>query len=128
MKTIKDLLDAVKEAKGITSDYALAKELGITSARICDYRKGNRNPDEYACLKIAEALGKDYNEIQAAVRIVAEKDEKRREVWQKYYKSIGGVAAALLVVVIINMTVSENYYNNQSLRTVQSEHNTNYAF
>ena len=118
MKSIKELLDETKAAKGVQSDYALAKALELPNQRICDYYKGRRVPDEFACMKIAEALGKDFAEITAAVRIEAEKDEKRREAWQRYYKSIGGIAASFMLMVFASVTIfvtndanaSENQY------------------
>lgn len=77
MKTIKELLNAAKAAKGVDSDYALAKALNLPTQRISDYSKGTRTPDEFACLQIAQALGRSYEEISAIVRIEAEKDESR---------------------------------------------------
>lgn len=101
METIKSLLDDVKTAKGIESKYALAKVLGVPTQRISDYYNGtgSRTPDEFACLQIAQALGRSYEEISAIVRIEAEKDESRRKVWREYYKSIGGYAASIMMLV-----------------------------
>ncbi len=105
MKTIKALLDETKAAKGVSTDYALAKALDLHSGLISDYYSGKRSPNEFACLKIAEALGKDYAEISAIVRIVAEKDENRREVWRRYYKSIGGFAASFMMMCLTSVTL-----------------------
>lgn len=104
MNTIKKMLDEVKKAINVESDYALAKALDINKARISAYYAGKEVPNEIACLRIAKALGKDYAEISAAVRIEAEKDEKRREEWRKYYKSIGGIAAAIMLFVLAAVT------------------------
>lgn len=93
MDNVKKLLDAVKKRKGIESDYGLAKCLDLPSPRIHDYYKGNRAPDEFACLQIAQALGKPLDVVLAAVRMDAEKNEKRRSAWERYYKGIGGIAA-----------------------------------
>ncbi len=100
MKTIKELLNAAKAAKGVDSDYALAKAINLPTQRISDYSKGTRTPDEFACLQIAQALGRSYEEISAIVRIEAEKDESRRQAWRKYYKSIGGYAASIIMAAI----------------------------
>lgn len=105
MENITKLLDAIKDAKGITTDYALAKALDLPRARICDYYKGTRAPDEFACLKIAEALGKPLNTIIATVKANSEKDEKRREVWENYFKRIGGLAASLASVFLVFVTL-----------------------
>jgi DNA-binding XRE family transcriptional regulator len=99
METTKTLLDAVKEAKGITSDYALAKTLELPKQRISGYYKGKEAPNEFVCLQIAKALGRSYEEVTAIVRIEAEKDENRRQVWQEYYKNIGGYAASIAIIL-----------------------------
>jgi len=106
MKTIKALLDETKAAKGVSTDYALAKALDLHSGLISDYYSGKRSPNEFACLKISEALGKDYAEISAIVRIESEKDENRREVWRRYYKSIGGFAASFVVLFLVSVTLT----------------------
>lgn len=95
MQNITELLDATKHAIGVNTDYALAKHLEIPSARICDYYKGRRAPDEFACLKIAEALGQPLDTIIATVKAATEKDEKRRQTWENYMKRLGGLAASI---------------------------------
>ena len=103
---INELLDAVKNAKGISTDYALAKTLGLQRARICDYYKGTRAPDEFACLKIADALGMPLDSVIATVKAESEKDETRREAWENYMKRLGGVAASFLVGILCVVTLS----------------------
>lgn len=100
METIKSLLDRAKEATGVTTEYALAKALGLTKQQVSEYYKGRVIPSEYACLQIAKAIGRAYEEVQAIVRIEAEKDEARRETWRQYYKSIGGIAAGFLICLL----------------------------
>jgi hypothetical protein len=92
MENVKNLLDEAKEKTGSGTDYALAKTLDLPRARIHDYYAGNRFPDEFACLKIAEATGRTFEEVTALVKLEAEKNEKRREVWRKRLVSIGGIA------------------------------------
>lgn len=108
MENIKKLLDAVKKAKGIESDYALAKALDLPKQRISDYYKGKTSPDKYACMKIAESLSKPLADIIYAVELDAEKDESRKEAWRRYYKSIGGIAAsvALTFFFAVNLIVT----------------------
>lgn len=103
MEKIKRLLDDVKVAKGITTDYALAKALDLPRPRIHDYYKGKTTPDVFACLKIAEALGKPLDVIVAIVEIDAEKNDKRREAWLAYSKRFGGLAAAIMLWVFGTM-------------------------
>lgn len=101
MENIKKLLNETKYATGVETDYALAKNLDLPRARICDYYKGNRAPDEFACLKIAEALGQPLDTIIARVKAATEKDQKRREAWENYMKRLGGLAASFFGVVFI---------------------------
>ena len=107
---IADLLDETKTAQGLKTDGELARLLGVTKQAVSKYYNGERIPDEYACLKIAEALGKPLNTIIATVKASTEKDEKRREAWENYMKRLGGFAASLtlsfFLVVIGIMTIS----------------------
>lgn len=100
MENITKLLDEVKAVKGVESKYALAKVLDLPTQRISEYYKGQRAPDEFACLKIAEALGKPLNTIIATVRASTEKDASRREAWENYMKSLGGIAASIIAGVV----------------------------
>jgi len=132
MKSTKELLNEIKAAKGVETDYALAKSLDLHSGLISDYYSGKRSPNEYACLKIAEALGRPLDEIMASVRIEAEKDENRREAWRKYYKSIGGIAASFMLMVLMSVTfiVTSGDLQAKESMTYQwsNNSNTNYAF
>ena len=105
MNTIKDLLDAVKTTAGIQTDYALAKELGVHRQLVSSFYKGTRRPDNSMCLEIAERLRMPLERVIAIVEIEAEKDEKRREVWKGYYKSIGGYAASFVLVFFLAVTL-----------------------
>lgn len=58
MENVKSLLDAVKAAKGVTSDYALAKAMNVNKARISAYYAGKEAPNEFICLLIAQAIGR----------------------------------------------------------------------
>lgn len=132
MKTIKQLLDETKAIKGIASDYALAKELDVSTQRISEFNKGKAFPNEYACLRIAAALGRPLDEVMASVRIEAEKDEKRREEWRKYYKSIGGFAASFMLIVfaLVTFIVTVPVVQAKESTTYDASlpRNTNYAF
>ncbi|MGE5470592.1 MAG: hypothetical protein ACM3X0_07345 [Bacteroidota bacterium] len=105
MENITKLLDDAKNAVGVKTDYALAKKLDLPRARICDYYKGKRAPDEFACLKIAEALGQPLDTIIARVKAATEKDEKRREAWENYMKRLGGIAASIAYAFLLIVTM-----------------------
>lgn len=105
METIKSLLDAAKEAEGVETEYALAKTLGLTKQQVSDYYKGRVVASEFACLQIAKALKRDYEEIQTIVRIEAEKDETRRQVWKDNLKKLGGYAAGIMLMFFLTVTL-----------------------
>jgi hypothetical protein len=132
METAKSLLNDVKRLKNIESDYALAKILTLHRGLISDYYSGKRTPNEFACLQIAQALGKSYEEVSAIVRIEAEKDEKRRQIWRDYYRRIGGVAASIMLIVsllvTLEVTFPENVYAKSTTYQTSITNNTNYAF
>jgi hypothetical protein len=52
-----EYLDKAKEVKGITSDYALAKELKIRPSAISNYRAGKSHFDDVISAKVAELIG-----------------------------------------------------------------------
>ena len=101
---IAEMLDAAKHAKGVETDYALAKSLGLPKQRVSDYYKGKTAPDEFACMQIAIAIGKPLDEVIAAVKVETEKDEKRREAWENYMKRLGGMAASFMAVAFSLVT------------------------
>ena len=49
-------LKKLRETKGITQTE-LAKELGVVRSTICQYEKGNREPDMETLIKIADYFG-----------------------------------------------------------------------
>ena len=104
MGNIKKLLDEAKQKLKIESDYALAKALNLPKQRISEYYKGINAPNKHACLKIAEALNMELGEVISQVELDAEKDEKKREDWRRYYKSIGGFAASFMLIVFAIVT------------------------
>jgi len=98
---LRNLLDQTKDALGISSDGALARALDVSKQSVSDYYNGKRAPDDFACLKIAQATGKPLETIIATVRAESEKDEKRREAWENYIKSLGGIAASVAFIFVV---------------------------
>jgi len=97
---ISDLLDETKNALGIKTDGELARNLGVSKQAISGYYNEQRAPDDFACLKIAQATGKSLDTVIAIVRAEAEKDENRKKAWSDYMKSLGGMAASFAVVFL----------------------------
>ena len=51
--TTTDLMDAVKEAMGIESDYGLSKLLGINRTAVSNYRNGRSQASDEIALRMA---------------------------------------------------------------------------
>lgn len=105
MKT-EQLLDAAREKLGLSSDYALAKAIGVGKGRIGHYRTGLRKPDEQACFQIAEILEEDPAAIIAAVRLDREKEPSKIEFWKR--QAARYAVGAGVVAVLISGSVQAN--------------------
>lgn len=84
METV-EMLDKCKEKLGVSSDYALAKELDIRQARLTSYRKGREHPDVYVCFRMAEILGESPSSIIAQVEAKNAKNESKRLYFNKFF-------------------------------------------
>lgn len=104
MKTV-EILDAVKQRHGLTSDYKLAKLLKTSPQKISNWRAGRTLPGTLSCFAIAEALGEQPAGIIALVELErAENGEEKAdaEEWKGWVKKLGGVAATILVALGVN--------------------------
>jgi hypothetical protein len=73
-------------------------------ALLSDYRLDKREPDEYACLRIAETLKLDAEMLMVHFASRKAKNPKVKEYLQKYYERLGGLAAAIILAVNLIMT------------------------
>lgn len=96
MEATLQLLEAVKRRHGISSDYALAKILGVSRQVLSSYRTGTTLGDDMA-VKVAEQLGVDPAAVLAAVAAERTKSAAARRAWGAAVKKLGGVTAAVLV-------------------------------
>lgn len=78
-----EYLDAAKAKMGVESDYELAKRFCIPKQYVSAYRIGKRSIDNMTIFKIADTLGLDPAGVVADLESQREKNEKRREYWQK---------------------------------------------
>src|SRR5690606_14713432 len=93
MKAINDYLQAYAVARGISSDYAIAKDLGVTRQAVSKYRHDRAYPDFETAWRIADAIGCDPSEVMAAAELARAKrahDSARASVWQSRLKQIAG--------------------------------------
>lgn len=81
MNTI-EFLDAVKVRRGIASDYALAKVLGVSQQAVSGYRAGNSAISDDVALKVAEILQLHPLQVIAAANAERAKTPEQRARWE----------------------------------------------
>ena len=86
MKTT-EYLDAVKTRAALTSDYQLARLLGLEPSNITMYRKERRVMDDYTAARVAELLDIDELEVIAQANAEREKDAAKRAFWEHKAKA-----------------------------------------
>lgn len=90
MYTTIDLLNRVKAAYGLESDYALAKKMGVSRQRIHKYLRLGSVMDDEAAFIIASLLDLCPAQIVACMHMErAEKMEDKKKVsfWMEYAKT-----------------------------------------
>jgi hypothetical protein len=100
---LSNVLDQIRDENRLKNNTALANFLDIDFRRIPEYYEG-REPMDDDYPKIALASGYRVDELQAIVKLSSTK-VKNREIWEKYYKSIGGIATPALLMLAIGVTL-----------------------
>ncbi|MDP2031455.1 MAG: helix-turn-helix transcriptional regulator [Thiobacillus sp.] len=91
------LLEETREKLGGVTDYKLAKKMQLPRQRVSNYKNGERQADNYACLRIAEILERDPLEIIAEVEAETAKTQERRDYWSNF-RGIGRTATLGLLL------------------------------
>jgi transcriptional regulator with XRE-family HTH domain len=104
MKT-KELLLECKIAAKVSSDYALAKALGIPRQRVAEYMSGKQVPDTFAAVKIALLLRRDPVEVIALIESETEKNPAKRAFWTDFLQRVRQAAklGTLAAVCMLNL-------------------------
>lgn len=97
MQTTIEFLNAVKRAYGLTSDYQLAKKLGVSRQMVSEYMAGKRTLGEETAVKVAELLELDWAYVVACVQAERSKGTDSRRAWAARAKKLAP-ATALLVL------------------------------
>lgn len=95
-----EYLDAVKARLSVTSDYELAKRLGVGNGRIVQMRTGDRPIPVDIAFKIAITLEIDPATVVADLESQREKNPQRREFWAGFI-SRARLAAVLLACTLV---------------------------
>lgn len=101
MKTTIEFLDAVKAARGLTSDYQLAIDLDCSRQMVSRYRSGKDLLSEEMACKIASILQIESGFVLACVAAERSKMPEAKKAWEWFADHMGGIAAALALVAIL---------------------------
>ncbi len=107
MKTT-EFLDAVRARHGLTSDYQLARFLGVKQPTVSRYRTGGGSFDEAMCLKIARALELEPGYVLAAIAAERAKPAEVKAAWSALAKRLAaavGAAAIAIPAILQNQDV-----------------------
>lgn len=87
METMGDFVDKIKQRYDISSDYGLAKVLGLTRQTMSSHRTGRAKhfSEETAC-RIAALLDVDPAYVMACLAAERAKSEDVREAWKRVSK------------------------------------------
>lgn len=94
MRTTVNLLDAVKSRHGFTSDYQLAKRLGVSLARMSNWRREQNSMSEDVAVRVAELLEEDPGKVLLEVY---HERAKCTEVRSALRRLLSGAAHAAIV-------------------------------
>jgi len=82
------LLDEVREAKGIGSDYALAKLLAVRQQTISNYRGGRTQMSDEIVLRVARMMGRAAAPLFAQLAAERAKHPDVAKVWREAAKAL----------------------------------------
>lgn len=104
-----EIMDKCKEKLGIDTDYKLSKVMDISNARLSDYRKGTRVPDEYACFRFAEILGESPSALIARVQAENTKSESKRLFFKSFLTAVGLWITLAVIPVFLDSSLGTVY-------------------
>lgn len=86
--TTTDLLDEVKEMKGLGSDYALAKLLEVRTQTITSYRTGRTQMSDEMALRATRVLGRAPAPVFAQLAAERAQSQEVAKVWTEAAKML----------------------------------------
>lgn len=89
--TTTDLLDEVKKAEGIESDYALAKRLDVLPQTVSNYRKGRTQMSDEIAVAMAALVDRAPAPILAQLAADRAKSPEVAKVWKDAARSLARI-------------------------------------
>lgn len=106
-----DYFDAAKARLNITSDYELAKRIGVHNGNIADMRKNKRAVPLDVAYKLAITLELDPDLVVVDLEAQREKNETRRAFWSGFISHAR--AAAVMLACMLVWSFSAGLENGQ---------------
>lgn len=98
METIGDFVNQLKKRYDISSDYGLAKILGLTRQTMSAHKSGRaKHFSQETAYRLAELLDVDPAYVMTCLEAERAKDDRVREAWQRVGKMMRVGAIALIV-------------------------------
>jgi len=93
-----DYMDLAMKSAGITSDYALAKRIGVTRQYVSMLRRERRPVSEEIAEALGDVIGVAGIVIYAEVQAERAKTKEKRRFWRE---AVAAVSAGCLVVALL---------------------------
>lgn len=86
--TTTDLLDEIREIKGLTSDYQVAKLLDVRTQTITSYRTGRTQMNDEMALRATRVIGRATAPVFAQLAAERASHPDVKKVWQEAAKQL----------------------------------------
>ena len=96
---IHEIIEKAKLRANITSDYALAKVLGVDRRVVSDWKKEKRHPNNEEAIKLATLAGIEELRVIAEIEMRTANTEKKKEFWKHFIESRGITAAITMTTL-----------------------------
>lgn len=101
MRDVNTVLDSIKSAQKIGSDYKLAMVLGMGSSNLRNYRRGRSLPDAKTCGKLAEALGEKPDLLMVEMEAQRARDDETKALWASLAKRLQAGFANVKILALL---------------------------
>lgn len=101
MRDVNTVLDSIKSAQKIGSDYKLAMVLGMGASNLRNYRRGRSLPDAKTCGKLAEAMGEKPDLLMVEMEAQRARDDETKELWASLAKRLQAGFANVKMMVLL---------------------------
>ena len=108
MKNTSYYIDEIKRAQGITSDYAVAKLLGVQCNMMSHYKNGRSSFDGDMVFRVAELSGHNPLEIIANIKAEKSNNPALAKQWHRLANQVSSMALAIILSVLTVVTLPAN--------------------